>query len=418
MDFSAFLIPEPSDRSLSGAMQETRRKLRQVHVLDTVKLLSRLKDSLDAMVSARYEEHSHCDFVAQSIKRLRRRGVEGQRRNAALHMIFHRTQMKICQLRCDGFTRDFARTTAFYDFITNFDSETPPIIDLSRFETSLGGVDAKIDVLERRLSYIRPKLRELTAQKPGSGNWEFNLLHIDTKSGQVIKRFEERIGELSYDDVFLIVDHLSDERGTFRRIENLLFDLAWVQRDFPFGFRGKMTQTGSLSIPVRGDMFPAAVASTILEQEFAFTPFSALNGANWPFRRAVAMLFEMLVLRNPFEIARLFWDVIQEVARSMQMLMVKSGVSREDVEIDFDSLFPILMICVFAFGIDEWMSVALYTMSFNDHVGDEPQLQFAMTYLEGLVTHIIAIDPEALRRRAGELRKAWADDQSDPLGLA
>jgi hypothetical protein len=326
--------------------------------------------------------------------------------------------MKIYKMRCDGFTRDLARATSFYDFITNSDAEMPPAVDLFRFEISLGAVDPRIDVLERRLSYIKPHLREIIAQKPGTGNWEFNLLHIDTKSGQVVKRFEERVGELSYDDVFQVVDHLSEEQGTFRRIENLLFDLAWVQRDFPFGFGGKRIATRGLSLPVRGDMFPAAVASTILEQEFAFTTFSALNGADWPFRASVEMLFDMLILTNPFEIARVFWDVIQEVARSMQMLMVRMGVSREDVEIDFDSLFPILMICVFAFGIDEWISVALYTMSFNNHVDDDPHLQFAMTYLEGLVTHIIALDPEALKRKAGELRKAWADDQSDPLGLS
>jgi hypothetical protein len=76
------------------------------------------------------------------------------------------------------------------------------------------------------------------------------------------------------------------------------------------------------------------------------------------------------------------------------------------------------MICVFTFGIDEWMQVALYVISFNEEVSDDPHLQFAMTYLEGLITHIIALDLDALKKKATLMRKEWADDLVDPLGFA
>jgi hypothetical protein len=54
----------------------------------------------------------------------------------------------------------------------------------------------------------------------------------------------------------------------------------------------------------------------------------------------------------------------------------------------------------------------MYAMSFNEYVKDEHvQLKFAMTYLEGLVTEIVALDFDTLKAKAIELRKARLDGQ-------
>ena len=139
---------------------------------------------------------------------------------------------------------------------------------------------------------------------------------------------------------------------------------------------------------------------------------------DWPFKTVVDMLFEMLILTNPFDIAHVFWDVIQEAAKCMsKLLVIYKGVNPEDVEIDFDSLFPVLQICIIAFGCEEWMSIALYTMSFNENVSDDPQLQFAMTYLEGLVTQLMGLDEQAIKQRAEAITTKWINDSEDPLGI-
>ena len=125
-----------------------------------------------------------------------------------------------------------------------------------------------------------------------------------------------------------------------------------------------------------------------------------------------------MILTNPFSIAKVFWDIIQETAQVMQRVLVKYGGQRpEDVEIDFDSLFPILMCCVFTFGQNEWMMISLYTISFNENTSGDPEIQFAMTYLEGLITQIISLDVNALKKKAKTLKEEWAEGEEDPLGL-
>jgi hypothetical protein len=349
------------------------------------------------------------EVVVGQLQNLFRRGVDSQRRAAALKIIYHRTMMKFLQIRAGGIRRDIARTVGFSDFLKNMIERESngelallPAVDIGTFEKSLGLADPAINRIEKRIIYLRPHLRELVQQRPGSGDWEFNILHPGTKSGKIIRRFEQRVSELTYDDVFIIIDHLSEDKAMLRRVEGLLFDLAWIQQQYPFG-----GPSHTPHIPVRSDLFPAAIASTVvLQKDFAFVPFSALNGADWPFRSAVDGIFEMMILTNPFDIARVYWGVIQEVSKCMQRLMAADGQDPEDAEVDFDSLFPILMIVVFVFGVDEWMKVALYTVAFNEQVAEDPQLQFAMTYLEGVVTQIISLDLAELNMKAAEIRKA------------
>jgi hypothetical protein len=240
------------------------------------------------------------------------------------------------------------------------------------------------------------------------------LLHPQTKTGQIIKRFEDRIQLLTYEEIASIIDRLSTS-GTRAQVQSLLFDLAWSITPFPFGVSPGSRKTRW--IPLKNDLFPAVIGVTILNHEWAFTPFSLLSGQTWPFKSAVDKLFEMMVHTNPFEIARAYLGVIQEVAQCMENVLVAGGQKAEDIEIDFDSLFPLIMICVFTFGVGEWMNVAMYAISFSEHACDDAELQFAMTYLEGLVTQILALDFDELRSKGAEMRRAWADDQSDPLGL-
>jgi hypothetical protein len=348
------------------------------------------------------------------LQSLHRKGIYGQRKNAVLHVLYHKMQMKILKLRARGLQNLLECAVLLGEYLRALPArfELIPAFDMESYEKSLCSPNPRI-ILERRVRLLRSRMRELTEQKPGTGDWYFNLLHPDSRTGRIIARFEQRIDELRYEDLFAIVEHLADNRKKFKIIEAVCFDIAWAHRPFPFGFAaaGKV-------LPVRGDLFPAVIGPTLIDEEFAFTPFSVLNRMNWPFKRAVDMIFEMMIRTNPFDIARVYWNVIKAAAECMHDVLVKRGVRAEDVEIDFDSLFPILMICVFTFGIDEWMQVALYAVSFNDNVPDDHELQFAMTYLEGLVTQIIALDLEELKKKAMELRREWADHLSDPLGFS
>ena len=397
----------------SAPFRQQRRTQFQRSIDDVRALLRKLKVSLDCCLDRRSELMKLSVAVLAQLQGLRRMGAEVQRKNAALITIYYRKQMKIEKWRSEAVKRNIERTVNFIEFLKGMDKDGDllPVVDVRRFELSFEDICEKANKLSRQVAILATKRRELVEQKPGTGDWYFNILHPKSKTGKIIKRFEERIELLTYEDVCTIIQHLSSANSDFARLEQLLFDLAWQKRPYPFGL------VRETPLPTKGDFFPAVVGKTVVNQEYAFTPFSVLNGMDWPFKTAVDKIFEMMILTNPFSIARVFWDVIQEAAQCMQKVLVDGGMNPDDVEIDFDSLFPILMICVFAFGIDEWMTVALYTISFNEQVNDDPQLQFAMTYLEGLITHIMALDKKKLKEKSIQMRSKWADEQQDPLGV-
>jgi hypothetical protein len=125
---------------------------------------------------------------------------------------------------------------------------------------------------------------------------------------------------------------------------------------------------------------------------------------NWAFKSTIDMLFEMMILTNPFDIARVYWNVLQDATSNLQKVASEEGTEKT-VEIAMDELFPALLVCVFVFGVDEWMDIALYTVSFNQHVADDSQLHFSMTCLEALMAHVEGLDLEGLKRAAEEMKQ-------------
>jgi hypothetical protein len=284
-----------------------------------------------------------------------------------------------------------------------------PTVDVEEFRRSIVIETLEMRQLERQALILKGIAKPVIPVPLGSGDFVFNLVDPRSKSGQVIERFEKRIKILSYDEVAPIVSHLATIRDQRESICDILFDLAWSITPYPFGVRSKRALKEHW-IPHSLDLFPAVFEEHAIPPEFAFTPFKVLNGIRWPYSSAVDRLFDMMVARNPFDIAMAYYNVIQEVTECMQKVLCADKGNPDDVPIDFDSLFPVLMICVFVFGVDEWLHVAMYAMSFNEYVEDgHVQLKFAMTYLEGLVTEIVALDFDILRAKAAELRQAKLD---------
>lgn len=400
--------------NVTPAICSTRRQLFDQSMERVRKEIMKLKLILDTSVLTKAEYVKNINALIQNLQSFHYKGIDKMRENAALHVIYYKKRMKIEQEKANYARLNMHRMTEFLDYLDSVRNklEFLPIVNLEKFENSKIPESEKIKKLQTHLTYIDAHKKKISSVKEGKGDWYFNLMYPTTKSSKIIQNFLEKVDEMNYNDLLSTIELLTEDRTQFDKYEQLMFDLGWSIKPYPFGFAKKA------KFPVVSDFFPAVIiSSSLIDKEYAFTPFSVLNGMKWPYKSAVDMIFEMLILTNPFSIAHVFWNVIQEAAECMKNVLVRGGMNPDDVEIDFDSLFPILMICVFVFGVEEWMEIALYTISFNEQVDDDPKLQFSMTYLEGLVTHILSIDGDSLNKKATELRNQWADEESDPLGL-
>lgn len=417
-DFTQYMDKESVSNKFSNpsdTLKKTRLSLLNSDYVSIQKRVKELKAELNLHVLQKTEIEKNLKTLSDQMNAIYHSGIEQNRNKAAIAAIHIRKSLRLHDVYAEIMRSNIARCGKYIDWLRDLPVEYPcvPTLITDKFLETLIMKNEKTQKIEKQIAILEKQLKPITPTKAGSGDWYENVLHPKSKTGEIIKRFEEKISELRFSDVFEILEHLAEIEGNYSEFEDLLFDIAWSRVQYPFGI------SRVIKLPPVKDLFPAAFAKIEMPEEYTLASFNMLNGMDWPFKTVVDLLFSMMILTNPFDIAHVFWDVIQEAAKCMnKQLVVFKGVAPEDVEIDFDSLFPVLLISILTFGIDEWMQVALYTMSFNEFVHDDPQLQFAMTYLEGLVTQMLSIDMNKVKQKAHQIRDNWIEESVDPLGVS
>jgi hypothetical protein len=154
-----------------------------------------------------------------------------------------------------------------------------------------------------------------------------------------------------------------------------------------------------------------------LTDEWAMTAFHELNGKQWPLKSATDRLFVLLILTNPFQIAREFYDVIQEIGRCVQRVLIHQNVDAKFVELDFDQVFTLILVCIFASGLTELTQVMTYSFGFREFVKSDPHLQYAMSHMEGVCAHLGRLDYTELRKKSAAIVAQYSATVADPLGI-
>jgi hypothetical protein len=349
-EWDAFLIKESIVCSLHSEFRAVQTRHSQAHQRATDRiglLITKFKTALETTVHENFEHVYNSQYISKTMQNLHRRGAEFQREAAALHITYHRKMCQICQTRITQIHQNLQRTIAFFHFLHDLVERflIVPMVDTDAFERSLESTDIALKKMEQ----MKVCLREISERSSGTGDWDFNLLHPDSDSGKIIGKTMERVAEVTYDELIPIIDRLDATGTDFKRVEDVCFDVAWTKTPFPFGNR----RESHVKLSAFGELFPAALDIAVVGEEYGFVPFSRLNGMKWAFKSTVDMLFEMMILTNPFDIARVYWNVLQDTTSNLQKVAAEEGTEKT-VEIAMDELFPALLVCVFVFGVDEW----------------------------------------------------------------
>jgi hypothetical protein len=236
----------------------------------------------------------------------------------------------------------------------------------------------------------------------------------ETETGQVIRRLVKQVDDVYYADLEVIARHLIDAGGgvfTFSELIDRLFDMAWSVRSFPFACMFSFFRLPAASGIVAKVFRPAFVG-----EEWQLIPLGKLTNRPWPLHPAVGELFVIATLTDPFQIAGQFYRVIEEIGRCCQRILIRSNMDASFVEIDFDQMFVLMILCVLALGIPDILGPMKWSYSFADFLGVDPQKQYAMSHMEGLCEHLEHLDYSELIRQSKQLLDA-KDVVGDPLGV-
>jgi hypothetical protein len=236
----------------------------------------------------------------------------------------------------------------------------------------------------------------------------------ETETGQIIRRLLRHVDDVTYADLEVIAQVLFEAGGrlfTFSELIDRLFDLGWPVKSFPFA--------GNLSffrLPAASGIVAKVFHPTFLGEEWQLIPLGKLTNRRWPLHPAVCELFVITALTNPFQIADQFYRVIEEIGRCCQRILIRSNMDASFVEIDFDQMFVLMILCVLALGMPDILGPMKWAYSFADFVRVDPQKQYAMSHMEGLCEHLEHLDYAELIWQSKQLLDS-KEVVGDPLGV-
>lgn len=210
-------------------------------------------------------------------------------------------------------------------------------------------------------------------------SWQRFFEDPNTKFGQIIKRFQEHLAEMDYNDVEIIIDAIATKKHMISQIRTYLFDIAWTNLMFPF------SDTQMLHFPPIFHKTPKDFNAPFIPEPYLSTEIRLLNSTEWPFKMISEDMFLILIETDPFTIADFFWESIQRVGRVVKKL------NPNVEELDFDQLFSLLIVIISAFGVDEILESMSFSASFEDFENDSVHRKFAMQHMTGIVSYILSL---------------------------
>lgn len=238
------------------------------------------------------------------------------------------------------------------------------------------------------------------------------LLNPKSKSGRILQRFILKSSEMQFEDIEVIADALFDLASDYLtkdEIVGILFDLMWTTNPSKYPI---VPRINTFWVPYVMDLIPAAVDPPYLSEKWKRKTFHELsNTKDWPLREAVDSLFDLYLHSNPFEIGRCFSKTINLVAVAVQDMVEVEGGKREDVEIDFDQLFNLLIVCIFASGLPTITGPLSYASYFDQYACYNNEIHFAMSHMEGLCAHLPKMNFKELREKSNKLKEQYQKEE-------
>jgi hypothetical protein len=237
-----------------------------------------------------------------------------------------------------------------------------------------------------------------------------------TPAGQIVSRLLQQVQDIRYHNLCGIANALLQKcpnKGLFSigELMDRLFDLGWTVTEFPY-----CDPFTHFRLPPTGAIVPKVFNPSFIAESWQLVPFELLAGRDWPLRPAVDQLFVIMILTNPFAIADQFYTMIEEIGRCVRRIFIRNEQETSFVEIDFDQIFVLMILCVLACGIPDILRPMKYASSFARFLKADPQKQYGMSHMEGLCAHLAYLDYAELTRQSHDLLNT-RHPVDDPLAM-
>ncbi|KAH0796043.1 hypothetical protein GPJ56_000111 [Histomonas meleagridis] len=368
--------------------------------------LDAIKSSINAIIKQNYDDID--DFLSESSKHMNsinelcnlisnyKNIIRYIRRNFILKELYHRKNINRCSKIITSIQSNIQTCEQFLKFLDKYchDHKAVPSVDLDKFFLNFLQPFPDLTKVEKEISLLSKVQRQYIQVHLPRNDWVCIITSMKRRSGRVIHRFLENLQEMTYPDAEVIIKAICESSPKmYTRVRTFIFERSWQLYLFPF------SSVHELRLPKIFDLTPRVFGPPFFPSEYIDVPFSKLNSTDWPLREISEKFFVILVQCDPFIIADLFWDVLAFTTDVTQKLKMLQSNNQVDDAPGFDELFSYMLVCVFAFGVDELLEMLEYCAQFSEYELKSSDRQFAMAHCEGLVQHIKKLNENELRKK-------------------
>jgi hypothetical protein len=353
--------------------------------------------------------------VSRQIQEGRKIGADQMRNYLRFQIALHTHRLEFFEAEYTAMKDNVQRFAQFRDFLER--NPAPGMgVDFRRFCGELKQVPSDTGRFDKEQARLKIQIqRMLKGPKPG-GNAYAAFVDAETRTGQILVRLKREVSRVMFPDLELVARALLEAARdkplfTWETVMDELFDIGWSVRQFPFA-----PPMVPFRIPSTSDIIPKVFAPDFIAEEWQFMPLGKLAGRDWPLKSATEKLFPVMILTNPFAIADCFYGVIEDIGKCVQRIFIRAGKETSFVEIDFDQMFVLMILCLLTSGLYDILGPMQYAYAFAEFVKTDPCRQYAMSHMEGLCAHLAQLDYQDLRKRSLQLLETYVSERdTDPL---
>lgn len=251
------------------------------------------------------------------------------------------------------------------------------VVDLNGYLAAIPNRSAEIAALSKKIKFIE-KLVKVPQFIPPPQEFEEQLIYPTSSTYKIFKEIEKKAKKKTMSELFNELKQMTDDPEELDVLLNHAFTFGWNKTEFPFigTFQNPPTYYDE---PVRTFDPP------YMPDEFLDMTINELRFSDWPYSSVVDILDDLFFIINPIDGAKKFYQAMDKAAQCV------SEVTGEEALVDFDTLFPLILLSVLASGLVSEPRILQYIASLSTIDYSDSHVTFAASYVEAILTHISSL---------------------------
>ncbi|EAX90639.1 hypothetical protein TVAG_041140 [Trichomonas vaginalis G3] len=257
-------------------------------------------------------------------------------------------------------------------------SEFYIVVNLSGYLHSIPEHKDKISRLSSKIAILEKYVKQ-PQFLPTPTTFEEQLIYPTSSTYALFRKIEKKARKKTLQEIIDEFKELTTDPEEMLILLQHGFTFGWRRTEFPF-LHSSSIPSAFLHVKVKEFDPP------YLGDKFKEKTINELRFCDWPYSSVVDILDELFFIINPIEGAKIFYSAMEKTAQCV------SNVTGEVELLDFDTLFPLILLSVLATGLLCESRILQFIAMISTIDNPDSKVSFAASYVEAILAHLLSLD--------------------------